>query len=256
LRRATAPADIGDERRRREGFTGPFPGDDPTSDPGYKAARLISSGVLLRAGAVVMVVVVVVRDEKRSVEWLWTEAVASEDWRAVGAVLASLHGWLARFVARRLPADLRAAMGPEDVVQETYLEALRRARGFQPAGCGSLRRWLATLASHRLCDLARGQRRLKRGRRFAAIADAEGGLGLLASADRAPEERLGGREVHARVAAAMSELRPEYRDAVRLRYLCGMSMGDVASRLGRSRGAAAMVCHRAIVRLRRALGRA
>src|SRR5687768_3003158 len=41
-----------------------------------------------------------------------------------GEALVAEQRWLMRYVARRLSADLRAAVGAEDVVQETFVAAL------------------------------------------------------------------------------------------------------------------------------------
>ena len=186
---------------------------------------------------------------------------AAVEWgvrRAIGRVLVSQQQWLTRYVVRRLPADLRAVVGPDDVVQETYVEALRRAWEFRPAGPGSLRRWLATLASHRLCDIAKGQRRIKRGlgrvQRAGEDRDMDP-LAALAATTRAPDHRVGDDEARCTLLRALNDLRPEYREALRLRYLCGLSPVDVARHMGRSSGAVGMLCNRAVKRLRRALSK-
>ena len=167
-----------------------------------------------------------------------------------GEALVAEQRWLMRYVARRLSADLRAAVGPEDVVQETFVAALRHDRGLPPAGDGALRRWLASLANNRLCDLARRRRRMKRA--GAAGECQSDGDEATTEARRAPDDRLHADEERAILAAAIGDLREEYREAIRLRYLCGLDVSEVAARLGRSPGAAAMLCHRALKRLRRA----
>jgi RNA polymerase sigma-70 factor (ECF subfamily) len=185
-----------------------------------------------------------------SEEWVLAEAARRRDVASLGSVLAAQQRWLTRYVARRVPADVRAVIGIEDVVQETFLHALRHAREFLPDGEGSLRRWLATLANNRLCDFVRAQRRLKRGGAVGHSSEEEQGA---AGASFFPDDALHGLEDRAALAAALETLREDYRDAIRLRYLAGLGLSEVALLIGRSPGAVAMLCHRAIKQLRRAL---
>lgn len=185
-----------------------------------------------------------------SEECVVVDAAGRGDGRALGAVLGAQRDWLMRYVGRRLPVELRSAIGAEDVVQETFLHAVRHAREFRSRGPGSLRRWLAAVANNRLRDLARAHRRLKRG----GLAErADDGDAASAAASLPPDRRPRENEERAALDVALVGLRREYAEAIRLRYLGGLSVSQVASRLGRTTGAVSMLCHRGIKKLRRTL---
>jgi RNA polymerase sigma-70 factor (ECF subfamily) len=190
------------------------------------------------------------------------ERVSNQTSGGLGEALVAQQRWLTRYVARRLSKGLRSAVAAEDVVQETFVAALRHGGEFRDGGgdgggdggAGALRRWLATLAHNRLCDLARHRGRLKRG--GAAIDRQSDGDEPHPEAECPPDERLRGDEERAALAAAIGGLSGRYREVIRLRYACGLDVGEVAARLGRSPGAVAMLCHRAIQRLRREMATA
>src|SRR5215208_5402098 len=77
-------------------------------------------------------------------------------------LLAAQRTALVAMVAPRIPRRLRSLIAAEDVVQEASLEALRSVATFRAEGADSLRRWVWRIARHRLCDLVRAKRRLKR----------------------------------------------------------------------------------------------
>lgn len=78
-------------------------------------------------------------------------AIAGRDQRAV-AVLYDRYSGLAYGLAYRVLSDRNAA---EDVVQDAFLSAWRRAESFQ-LGRGSARTWLLSIVHHRAIDHLRG----------------------------------------------------------------------------------------------------
>src|SRR5262249_21295072 len=78
--------------------------------------------------------------------------------------------------------------------------------------------------------------------------------GWLADDQSSPDERAARHEELRRLAAGLAALPDEQRQAVELRHLHGLAVGEVARRLGRSRASVAGLLRRGLADLRRALG--
>jgi RNA polymerase sigma-70 factor (subfamily 1) len=162
-----------------------------------------------------------------------------------------------------LPSDLQGTLSVEDVLQEAFTDAVRGISTFVPRGEGAFFAWLATIADHRLLDLIRAARAVKRGGGRSPVGPAGGEastvgdlLALLAAEDHTPSRSVAGHEAAAAVQSALSGLKDEYRDVLRLRYFDGLSVSETAARMGRSESAIHMLCHRAVAQLRDVLGSA
>ncbi|MCB9871820.1 MAG: sigma-70 family RNA polymerase sigma factor [Planctomycetes bacterium] len=131
----------------------------------------------------------------------------------------------------------------EDVVQETWLRALR-----QPPRCAdqpaALRRWLAVVARH--LALRWSSRERSRQEREQEVA-----LLFGASDENGEAER---RQMHAMLGQQVLALAEPYRTAVLLRYYAGMSTSALADRLDISNAAARQRVARGVAELRRRLG--
>jgi RNA polymerase sigma factor (sigma-70 family) len=130
------------------------------------------------------------------------------------------------------------AAEPEDLLGEVFLQVVRdlpRFRGDDDA----LRRWVFTIAYHRLVDARR-----RSGRRPALD---DGPLPELCSAP--PADLLDPDLVR-----ALSELTAEQREVVALRFVADLSIDAVATLTGRSKGAVNALQHRALAALAEQLG--
>ena len=136
--------------------------------------------------------------------------------------------------ARRV---LGCAEEAEDVVQEVLLKARTHALRDPEAGVG----WLYAVTYRQAIDV---QRRRTRRRRLLERAPLE----RAASVD--PE--AGARAAEAR--EALGELPDPYREAVRLRYLEGLSFGELAAHMGTLERTARTWVGRGLSRLRARLG--
>lgn len=105
----------------------------------------------------------------------------------------------------------------DEVVQETWLTAVRRVRDFDPAR-GSFAAWLCGIAA----NVLRNQLR-RAGRRRAAPRPAD--ARTAEAADAAVERR----EQAERVARALAELPERYEAVLRAKYLDGHSMAEIAA---------------------------
>ena len=129
--------------------------------------------------------------------------------------------------ARAFGLALRVLKNPalaEEVTQEAYLEAWRRSGRYDQSR-GSVVAWLLTLVHRRAVDRVRATQASTR--RDAAYQRRE----LAADTDTTSVAALAFVEAQ-QVRAAMSELSPTQRQAIRLAYFDGLSQTEVAARVG------------------------
>ena len=178
-------------------------------------------------------------------------------------VVAREHATLFRVARAHVRDDATAA----DVVQETWLAAIRGLHGFE--GRASLRSWLIGIALHQ------ARRRGGRDARVQPVADLEaaGGPGgwpverfrgpgdrwpghwttVPADWSTLPEERLVGGEVMDAARAAIDALPPRQRDVVVLRDVLGWSSAEVRDALDLSDANERVLLHRGRSEVRRNL---
>jgi RNA polymerase sigma-70 factor (ECF subfamily) len=133
----------------------------------------------------------------------------------------------------------------EDVVQETFLKAYGELGRFEARS--TVGTWLHRIAANCAIDLIR-----KRAS-HPTLADGEPSLLRLASQEPGPERATSGRELRARVEAALETLTPIERVAFTLRHLEEQSIEDVSAALGQTPTAARHSVFRAVAKVRRAL---
>lgn len=197
--------------------------------------------------------------DENEVESLVQAAIAGDQ----GSLQVLLHLYyddLAAWLTPRVPGALQSIVGPDDVVQEACERAFRGIQKFMPQGPGSFRRWLFTLCEHALQDQIKSLRRRKRGGQALRVslgADQSTSmmLALLGVDSKTPSRVVGGREAIRAMQVAMAGLPDEYRLVLQLRYMQGLSVAEVAARMGRNEGAVAMLCHRALRQMRTLMGR-
>jgi RNA polymerase sigma-70 factor (ECF subfamily) len=182
----------------------------------------------------------------------------SGDESAFTEMLSLCAASLESYVRRHLPADVSGQIDVQDVLQEVYLEAFLRKDQFVVLDASSLSRWLTTIARHRLIDLVRHHRSQKRGGNGISPVDHSGEgivsmLQDLAIYERTPSQSAMSHERRLALQVAVEELRPMYRDILRLRYFRGTPVNEIARIIGRGPHAVHMLCNRAIKELRRHL---
>ena len=149
---------------------------------------------------------------------------------------------LSRYARRLLDRGLAHRVDLSGVVQQTLLDAAAAA---PPAGRPP-RLWLRTLLRRNYLDAARRERAARRdGRRDRPLEgfDAPGGGDTPSGQAVAAESTI-------EVLAALEALPVEQREAVRLRYLDGVGVDEIAERLGKSRAAVAGLLRRGLADLR------
>lgn len=169
---------------------------------------------------------------------------------AIGRLFEVAHGHLVRIAARELPREVRAKIGPSDVVQETAVDMQRDFGRFTGSTAEDLFAWLRAILRNNLVDAVRRYQHAQK-----RSTDRETSLGSV-SAERA-EEALATtslpadgsairREEAAVINRALARLPADYRLVIQLRYWSGMSFVAMSPRLGRSPEAVRKLWFRAI----------
>ncbi|MBI3836125.1 MAG: sigma-70 family RNA polymerase sigma factor [Planctomycetes bacterium] len=164
------------------------------------------------------------------------------------------------FVERRIPRGVRSVVSAEDVLQEIWFAAYKSAKSLAPEGSDSLERWLYAVAKGIIISRIRHARRLKRG--GAAVqhrveARSSSWLELfprLRAPGRSPSSEQGAKEAAHAVKVAIDSLPQEYRQAVTLHHIKGMSRAQIAEAMRKSPAAVHGILYRGLATLRRSLG--
>jgi RNA polymerase sigma-70 factor, ECF subfamily len=154
--------------------------------------------------------------------------------------VADVDRWVRRLVGPR--EDV------EDLVHEVFLVAVRRRGSFR--GEASVKTWLFRIAHH----VVRGRRRRDRVRRWLFARHAED-LPAGRCAVVTPLEEIEQREQTARLYAALDRMPDEYRTALILYEIEGLSGEQVAELVGVQLGTIWVRLHRGRARLLRELSR-
>jgi RNA polymerase sigma factor (sigma-70 family) len=183
---------------------------------------------------------------------------------ALKLLLTESHDRLGHYLHLRIPADLRASVDAEDVLQETYVRVFTHIRQFVPSDDQSFDRWVATIAMRRLRSAIRYKRAARRsGNRAGALTgrtSAEDSvialLDMLASPQRSPSRSVARREAVASMEQEILTLPAPYRQAIELVYLQGRTAAAAAREMGRTTRAIHGLCRRGTRLLAQRLGSA
>lgn len=134
----------------------------------------------------------------------------------------------------------------EDLCQEVFLRVHRGLPGFD--GSARLAAWVHTIATNVAITEYRRRRTQKRNRRTLSLDAPVAGTDDLfidpAGRERAPDDRAHQREFVERVRACVRELPDEFRDAVVLRDMEGLSYEEIAATLDLPPGTVRSRIHR------------
>jgi len=135
------------------------------------------------------------------------------------------------------------AQDAEDLTQETFIRVFRSLASFSP---GTFEGWLHRITTNLFLDMVRRRQRI----RFDALPeDTE----RLAGSAPSPEQVYTDTHLDPQVQAALDALTPEFRVAVVLCDIEGLSYEEIAATLGIKLGTVRSRIHRGRVQLREAL---
>jgi len=161
---------------------------------------------------------------------------------------------LAVLIHYKLSPELRRTAEVDDVLQETLLRAWRDLERFEYRTPGSFLRWLASIADHVIIDAARAQARQCRAGVQVPFRSESNPRGPEPADSRTPSRVLAEHQAVEALLARLDALPGDYRQAILLSKIEGLSTAEMAERLGRSREAASLLLHRAVKRFRELAG--
>lgn len=181
---------------------------------------------------------------------------------ATTVLLSISYPRLRQNLQRRIPRDIQGLVDIDDVVQDTQIQIFRNIATFRSTGPDSFYRWMATVALYRLRNIIKAQRTLKRarGRTLGGTARSEEGgsthsiLDWLRGPENTPSHHASRIEAEDALGMSLAGLPEHYRQAVRLVYLEGRSVEEVARIMGRTERAIHNLCYKAKEQLHLTLG--
>ena len=173
---------------------------------------------------------------------------------AIEALLVRHMPGLRAWLQVRMGCQLRARETPDDLLQSVAREALGDLGDFEWRGEAAFRHWLYVKAQRKLIDKARHVGAARRSPLRERAIGMHGEAVLAAFGSPTPSRELQSREELRRIEKAIAELPEDYREAISLRRLCGMSYGEIAERMTRSAPAVRNLVHRGLSRLALRLG--
>lgn len=181
------------------------------------------------------------------------------DQQAVRRLLVLYHPRLRARLLRQMDAVMRSKLEPEDLLQQVYLEAFRAIGNFTYMGKDSFLRWMYAILDRKLIDEHRALRAERRDVRREVRAVPSGSnqttyIDLMArvmGSGATPSRVVRKGETLGVISACVATLPDHYREVIKMRFLEGRPVAEVAEHLGRSIGSVHMICHRALRQLRR-----
>ena len=181
------------------------------------------------------------------------------DEAAKGELLNRFRPYLNVIAQRHLDERLQSRLDYADVVQITFLEATRDFDHFRGDSVESLLAWLrnilrnnvATAHQHHLA----AQKRSARKEVTLRVSSESGGSSLgmqdmVPSESSSPSQRMMRDEASVVLATCLEQLPETQREAIRMRYLEGMSLKEIAERIEKSEMAVAGLLKRGLRTLR------
>jgi RNA polymerase sigma-70 factor (ECF subfamily) len=180
---------------------------------------------------------------------------------ARGQLLELYRNYLELLARLQIGRRLQGKVDASDLIQETFLAAHTHFALFRGTSEEELAGWLRQILASRLAKLVRHycgtQRRdVRLERRLAAELDQSSRVmdEALVAPQSSPSQRAARREQAVLLADFLGQLPADYREVLILHHLEGLSLPQVARRLGRTLDSVKHVWLRALAQLRRSIG--
>jgi RNA polymerase sigma-70 factor (ECF subfamily) len=198
---------------------------------------------------------------ERSQTGIWVTAAQGGDRLALAKLLTTYHWRFRRRAETRMDAALKVKTGPDDILQEVYLEVAGQIARFEDRGPGSFLNWVYTILDRKIAGTRRAAHGQLRdiGREVpagAVGADSYWGLLDQLRADSGTPSRVVRREeALGALISCIEGLSDAHRRVIQLRFLEGLPVDEVAARLGKSKTAIVALTKRALEALRVSMDR-
>ncbi len=178
------------------------------------------------------------------------EQARAGDETALSRAFEQYRRRLAVLVHFKLSPRARSFSEVEDIVQETCLRAFRDLDRFAYQSPGSFLRWLSSIADHVIVDRVRYRNRECRAGDEVPFRSESNPTGPEPADTKTPSRVFAQQEAVERLLNRLSALPDDYREAILLAKVEGLSTAEMAERLGKSREAVALLVFRAVKRFR------
>jgi RNA polymerase sigma-70 factor (ECF subfamily) len=173
----------------------------------------------------------------------------------LGRLLEQYRGYLLMLAHRYLDDRLRRRIDPSDIVQHTYLEVQRDLHAFRGTTPAEFAGWIRNILKHNVATaIARHVSAKKRsiGREVNLANDSNAGnwVAQMPGSTTSPSKRLIRKEAEVAMLDALTRLPESQAEAVRLRYMEGLTLAEICERIGKSETAAAGLLKRGLRKLR------
>lgn len=176
------------------------------------------------------------------------------DQNAFDLLVDRYHPRLRAFVRLRFGPNLRAKESATDLVQSVCRELFGDRGGFQFQGETAFRNWLFTAAARKIADRAEHWNAARRDVAREVRPDEDQALLEIYRASAfSPSQIVAGREAMERIERAFDELPEDYREAIVLSRLLGMSRAEVAEKMGKTEDSVRHLLFRGLAQLSRIL---
>ena len=171
--------------------------------------------------------------------------------------LCRIYGERVRRIIRlRIDRKLRSKIDSVDVVQDALILAMGGLKDFTYKNEGDFLRWLSKIAENKLHDILdqfyTEKRDIRREIPFKKVENNTEEVSFIASEPldtTTPSVLLFKKEQLDRLERAIDDLKPDYREVIYLSRIERLSNAEIAEKLGKSKGAVAMLLSRALVAL-------
>ncbi len=180
------------------------------------------------------------------------------DLESLGRLLEQYRGYLLMLAHRYLSERLRRRVDPADIVQLTYLEAQRDLPSFRGETPAEFTGWLRGMLKNNVATavtrhISTKKRSLNREVNAAAPQDKDSGanwIGQLPGSTTSPSGVAIRAEAALALVEALHQLPETQAEAIRLRYMEGLPLGEIVDRMGKSDTAVAGLLKRGLKKLR------
>jgi len=178
------------------------------------------------------------------------EKVKAGDDQALSLAFERCRRRLAVLIYFKLSPRARQLAEVDDLVQETLLRAFKSIDRFSYQSPGSLLRWLSSIADHVIIDQVRYHGRDRRAGEEVRFHSPSNPHGPEPVDTRTPSRLLAQQEAMENLLARLNGLPEDYRQAIVMAKIEGLSTAEMAERLGKTRDAVALLVYRAVKRFR------
>lgn len=173
--------------------------------------------------------------------------------QSIADLLSKYRPYLRLLAERRLDQAVGARLSASDVVQQTHLEAFRDCGLFRGDTEEQFVAWLKRILANNISQATQTHMARKRSVKRDRALPPQGAISGEGRATETPSRQAIKGESYQLLCRGLQQLPRDQCSAIRLRYLHGLPLAEIASRLQRSESAAAGLLKRGLRNLRRLL---